>query len=109
MAVANYGSQNVTVVVGIPAGGMVTTIAVGSLPEFLVTVDLNGDPAKDLIVGNAGTNFVTLLTATSGGQFTRQDVVGVESPSAVTATDFIGDGKVDVIVADYWVNGLTTY
>ncbi len=109
VAVANYGSQNVTVVVGIPAGGSVTTIAVGSLPESLVVVDLNGDQAKDLIVGNAGTNFVTLLTATSGGQFTRQDALGVESPSAVAATDFNGDGKVDVIVADYWVNRITTY
>ncbi len=107
VAVANYGSQNVTVVVGIPAGG--TTIAVGSLPESLVAIDLNGDQAKDLLVGNARTNFVSLLTATSGGQFTRQDVVGVESPSAVTATDFNSDGKVDVIVADYWVNGITTY
>ena len=31
------------------------------------------------------------------------------SPSAIAATDFNGDGKVDVIVADYWVNRVTTY
>ena len=49
------------------------------------------------------------LTASAGGQFTRRDALGVESPSAIAATDFNGDGKVDVIVADYWVNRLTTY
>ncbi len=106
VAVANYGSNNVTVVTGLST---VTTIAVGSLPESLAVANLNGDQGKDLIVGNAGTNFVSLLTATTGGQFTRRDVVGVESPSAIAATDFNGDGKVDVIVADYWVNRLTTY
>ena len=106
VAAANYGSNNVTVVTGLST---VTTMAVGSLPETLAVADLNGDTKKDLIVGNAGTNFVSLLTATSGGQFTRQDVLGVESPSAVAATDFNGDGKVDVIVADYWVNRVTTY
>ena len=84
-------------------------VAVGKMPHSLAVVDLNGDKLMDVLVGHDGTNFVSLLTASAGGQFTRQDAVGVESPSAIAATDFNGDGKADLIVADYWVNRLTTY
>ena len=71
VAVANAGSNNVTVLIGggngtfAPASG--SPIAVGTAPSALAVADLNGDGMFDLAVANSGSNNVTVLLGNGSG------------------------------------------
>ena len=65
LAVANFGSDNVTVLLGNGAGGFgsaaTITVAPGDGPSSVAGGDLNGDGKEDLVVANTNTNNVTIL------------------------------------------------
>jgi hypothetical protein len=87
------------------------TIAVGNGPVSVVAADVNGDGWVDLICANAlqpnstVANTLTVLTNNGDGMFgySATLVVGYE-PASVVAADVNGDGRLDLISANYSVN-----
>ena len=65
LATANYGSNNVTVLLGNGMGGFTpatgSPYAVGSAPQSLAVGDFNGDGIEDLAIANSGSANVTVL------------------------------------------------
>ena len=103
LAVANYGSNDVSVLLGNGDGTFQpqVTYAVGSSPVALVAGDFNGDGRPDLAVANYGANDVSVLLGNGDGTFQPQVTYAVgSSPTALVAGDFNGDGRTDLAVAN---------
>ena len=116
LAVANYGSGIVSVLLNTTAPGSTTaTFAAkrpspsASGPRSVAIGDLNGDGKPDLAVANeaSGTVSVLLNTTTPGSttaSFAAQQTFAVGSaPKSVAIGDLNGDGKPDLAVANYYV------
>lgn len=129
IAVANEGSPSdpssasVSVLLQNPAvpGSFLTSVtyATGPRARTVAIADLNGDGKADLAVANAGTLVgpcppscgttgagVTVLLQNSAapGQFsspTNYPATGSEGISSVAIADMNGDGKADLIIAQY--------
>ena len=71
LAVANYGSNNVSVLLGNGNGTFQpqVTYAVGSRPGALVAGDFTGDGRTDLAVADYGSNDVSVLLGNGNGTF----------------------------------------
>ncbi len=84
-----------------------TDFATGSQPESVTAADLNGDGKPDLIVANVVSDTVSvLLNTTAPGattpSFGAQTTFATGlNPLSMTAADLNGDGKPDLIVANY--------
>ena len=110
LAVANFGSGTVSVLLGngsngngngtfTPATG--SPITVGSGPVSLAAVYLAGSGNLDLIVANENSPFLTVLKGNGDGTFTQpptQPTVGANAISVV-AGNFTGNGIPDLAVA----------
>ncbi|MFC5490815.1 beta strand repeat-containing protein [Dokdonella soli] len=118
LIVTNGGDNTVSVLLNTTAPGAAApsfaarkAFAAGSGSQSVTAADVNGDGKPDLIVANSGDNTVSLLlnTTTSGAaipSFSAQQTFGTGSaPVSITAADVNGDGKPDLIVANY--NGNT--
>ncbi|HXD83736.1 MAG TPA: FG-GAP-like repeat-containing protein [Rudaea sp.] len=114
LIVANFSSNTVSVLINTTAPGAATptfaaqqTFATGNEPISVTTADLNGDGKPDLIVTNYASNTVSVLLNTTApgattASFSAQQTFATGiNPHAVTAVDVNGDGKADLIVADY--------
>ena len=82
-----------------PASGAATSVAAGGSPSCVVAVDLDGDTRLDLVVGNAGTNDVTVLHNNGAGGFTAFGVNVGAPPSWLTVADLDHDGHLDITAA----------
>jgi hypothetical protein len=120
LVVANYGSNTVLVLLNTTAAGASTpsfaaqeTFAAGSKPGFVAVSDLNGDGRPDLVVADYGSNTVSvLLNMTAPGSttpsFAAQETFATGiTPRSVAVADFNGDGKPDLVVANYGSNTLS--
>ena len=117
LVTANWGSAGVgntlTVLTNNGSGGFVfaSTLTVGHGPVWVAAADVNGDGKVDLISANWGSsgqqgNTLTVLTNNGNGGFVlaSSPVVG-SGPYMVTAADVNGDGKVDLITANWGAAG----
>jgi hypothetical protein len=104
LAVANNGSDNVSVLLGNGDGSFQSAInsSVGTHPIALASGDFNRDGVPDLAVVNSGGG-VSILLGVGNGNFTQPigSPFGVgTTPSAVAIGDFDSDGIPDVAVAN---------
>ena len=114
MIIANSGDNTVSVLLNTTAPGAATpsfatqhTFATGRYPDSVTTADVNGDGKPDLIVANSADDTVSvLLNTTAPGaatpSFAAQQAFATGSePDSVTTADVNGDGKPELIVANY--------
>ncbi len=117
LIVANANDGTVSVLLNTTAPGAATpsfapqqTFATGNEPNSVTAAYVNGDGKPDLIVTNTYDSTVSvLLNTTAPGattpSFSPQQTFAMGSnPQSVTAADLNGDGKPDLIVAN-WAHG----
>ncbi len=106
-------SHNVSVLLGDGNGsfGAATNFDVGNegtYPSFVAVADVNGDGRPDLITANRLSHNVSVLLGDGNGSFgtaTNFDVgTAVSQPSSVAVADVNGDGKPDLVTANYGSN-----
>ena len=109
LAIANKSGNNVTVLLGAGGGGFTPAIGspftVGTDPESIAVGDFNGDGNMDLAVANynnGGTGSVTVLLGDGMGGFTVDagSPFSASNPKAIAVSDFNGDGKADIAIAN---------
>jgi len=110
LAVTNPSSDTVSVLLGNGDGTFQAAVTyptgnAGDHPVAVTTFDFNGDGALDLAVSNLNAENVAILLGNGDGTFqpratypsTNGPFIG---PSAMSAGDFNGDGKIDLAVTD---------
>jgi hypothetical protein len=104
---ANWGDNTLSVLTNTGSGGFGSnsTYTVGSGPTSVVAADVNGDGNVDLICANSGDNSLSVLTNNRSGTLVTAGTYAVGSvgggAQAVVAADVNGDGKVDLICANF--------
>ena len=109
LAVTNSGSADVAIFSGNGAGGFgaPTLIKTAADPTAIAAGFINGDNHEDLVVANASLGAITVLLGNGTGGFTPSTSVkapikvGGKDPVDVAIADFNGDGKADVVTANY--------
>lgn len=114
LVVVNFNSQNVSVLINntppgsfVPSFAAQQTFATGFSPHSVSAADINGDGKPDLVIADTGALTVSVLinTTVSGAvspDFAAQQTFATGSaPYSVTTADLNGDGKPDVIAANY--------
>ena len=109
LVTANSGSSTAGVLLGTGTGsfGAVTTYSAGGTPDGIAVADVNGDGKPDLLVANSSSNSTGVLLGTGTGTFGAAATysVGANSqPSDIYVADVNGDGKLDVLTANYGNN-----
>jgi hypothetical protein len=110
LATANWGSDNVSVLLNNGSGGFAAPVdhVVGTNPCSVAVGDFNGDGKADLAVANVNSNNVSvLLNNGSGGFAAHVDYAVGTNPQAVAVGDFNGDGKDDLAVANSWSDSVS--
>ncbi len=114
LAAQNWDANVLTVLTNNGNGGFVLAShpVVGVHPDSVCAADVNGDGKMDLIAANYGTNgftsTLTVLTNDGSGGFVLASSPGVgREPQCVVAADVDGNGKVDLICANYSDNTLS--
>ncbi len=106
LAVANVGSNNVSILIGNGNGTFQQAVnyATGSGPYSVAVGDFNGDGQPDLAVANTFDGTVSILLGRAGGSFNGQAVIqlpGGGGPISISVADFNLDGKADLVVGNY--------
>lgn len=113
LIVANYADADVSVLVNDTAPGAMTlafeaqqTFMTEGFPISVAAVDLNGDGKPDLVAANRGSTGISILRNTtvpgSAARFSpEQTFASADIPIFVAAADINGDGKPDLIAANF--------
>src|SRR6266851_2174943 len=104
LAVANFGSNDVSVLLGNGDGTFQAprNFGAGSFPDSVVVGDFNGDGVQDLAVANEGSANVSVLLGNPDGSFQAPwNFAAGSSPRSVAVGDFNRDGLQDLAVANF--------
>ena len=114
LAVANHGSNNVSILLGKGDGGFVTLppVSLGneaSGPISITSGDF-GNGQVDLAVANQATDNVSILLGNGGGDFVALTPIPLgtdmeSNPSSIVEGDFSGDNSADLAVASTGTDG----
>ena len=104
LAVANFNSFNVSILLGNGAGGFSapTSFGVGADSVFVAVGDFNGDGRQDLAL-SFETDYVSVMLGDGAGNFgasTNFSAGAGGQTHAMVVGDFNGDGKQDLAVAN---------
>ena len=114
IAVANFGSGNVTVLMNdgtgvFTANAPITIAGKGSTssttttsvqPVAIITADMNGDGILDLVTTNNEGSISVLLGSGTGAFTSQSTLVDTAGPAETAAADMNGDGRTDLATAD---------
>ena len=112
LVVANYGTDNIGVLLGNGDGTFAnqTTYSTGndSLPYAITAHDFNNDTRLDVIVVNFGTSTLGILFGYGNGSFAAQRIFSHNSsqPIAIAHGDFNNDTRMDIAIANYGTNDI---
>ncbi|MGD0338143.1 MAG: FG-GAP-like repeat-containing protein [Bacteroidota bacterium] len=113
VVVTNFGSNTISVFRNTSTSGSVSLASkidytAGNAPYGIATTDIDGDGKPDIVVTNFGGNTVSVLrnTSTSGSVSlaSKVDYTTGNSPIDIAITDINGDGKPDLVTANYGSN-----
>ncbi len=110
LAVANWGSNTVSIRLGTGTGsfGTAANFPVGTNPSSVSAGDLNGDDTPDLAVANFGSNNVPILLGDGAGSFAAAtNFTAGTNPVWAAVGDLNGDGNPDLAVANYNSNNVS--
>jgi hypothetical protein len=102
IAAANRGSSTVSILINNGDGTFQTHVdyATGNSPSQVVAGDFNNDSKVDLAVANSGDGSISILLGNGDGTFRPAIDTLITSgfASSISASDFSGDGKLDLVV-----------
>jgi hypothetical protein len=103
LVVSNYGSNNVSVLLGVGDGTFTTAaespIAVGALPRTVAIGNLNAGSVPDLAITNELSGTVSILLGDGDGTFTAapgSPIAVGSSPYGIAVANLDGDGDDDL-------------
>ena len=118
LAVANYNSNSVSVfrntsVLGTVSFAAKVDFATGLSPYSVNMGDIDGDGKPDLAVANfASTSLSVFLNTSNSGSLsfaTKVDLSTASAPFSISMGDIDGDGKVDLVSANYSYNTVSVF
>ena len=116
LAIVNQTTSDVSILLGNGNGTFSqaanSPFAVGQSPVSIAAGDVNDDSHPDLAVVNQADNTVSVLLGGGDGTFTaalNSPLATGQTPSAVTITDFNGDGNPDIAVTDPLTDSVSVY
>ena len=107
----NNGTLSILTNIGSGSFAPAATISIGHGPDGIAVADVNRDGRIDLTTANwdnGSGNTLSVWTNRGGGDFGSNATVNVgNGPAAVIVADVNGDGRLDLISANYGDNTLT--
>jgi hypothetical protein len=115
LAVANQGSDTISIFTARGNGGFHKAFAVpsGPAPRSIQAADVNEDGRIDLLTADSGSSTVSLLLGSRNGRFRPRRAIPVAAssaecqPIAILTADVTGDGHVDIAAACLGSNRIT--
>jgi hypothetical protein len=112
IAVANFGTNNVGIFLGLGNGSFVSQIELStgtSSPTAICLADFDNDTRFDIATANYGTDSVTIFYGNGNGRFSNPHTysTGYDSlPSSLAAGDFNNDSYLDLAIINYGTNNI---
>jgi acetyl esterase/lipase len=110
LAVANFGSNDVSIFLGNGNGTfrLAETVVVGTNPYYVTTGHFHDPGILDLAVADSGSNDVSILLGHGDGSFGLPHSYSVgRNPQSIAVADFTGDGISDLAVANRASNSVS--
>ena len=95
-----------------PKFTQLSAMQTGGNPESVTVGDFNRDGKQDIAIANQTGNSITVLLGTGAGTFTANaaavpSTANLNGPSTLVTGDFNADGKLDLAIANYYLNDVT--